>query len=131
MRMHRDDRDDPFDDLFREIERMMNDVIGQGDVDVGFENDAGFGSDTHVDVHETDEEVRVIADIPGVEKEDIDLQCDGTVLTIGAASERRTYDDRVTLPSRVDEHTADATYNNGVLEVVFDQADDSADIDLE
>jgi len=128
--MHRDDRDDPFDDLFREIERMMNDVIGQGDVDVGFENDAGFGSDTHVDVHETDEEVRVIADIPGVEKEGIDLKCDGTVLTIDAGTHSREYHERLTLPSRVDEHSAAATHNNGVLEVTFDREEDSADIEL-
>jgi HSP20 family protein len=128
--MHSDDRDDPFDDLFREIERMMNDVMGQGNVDVGFDADAGFGSDTHVDVHETDEQIRVVADIPGVEKDEIDLKCDGEVLTISAATQRRNYDDRVTLPARVDEHTADATYNNGVLEVVFERADDSADIDV-
>ncbi len=126
--MRRDDRDDPFDDLFREIERMMNDMMGHGSVD--FEADAGFGSDTHVDIHETDDELRVIADIPGVNKDAIDLKCDGETLTISAESDHRQYDDRITLPDRVDEHSASATYNNGVLEVVFDRADDSADIDV-
>ncbi len=132
--MRRDDRDDPFDDLFREIERMMNDMMS-GDVDfessTGLESGPGFGTDTHVDIHETDDEIRVIADIPGVDKEAIDLKCDGEVLTISAANERRQYDDKVSLPGTVDEHSADATYNNGVLEVVFDRADDSADIDLD
>jgi HSP20 family protein len=131
--MRRDDRDEPFDDLFREIERMMNEMMGaeSGSADMHFESSAGFGSDTHVDIHETDDEVRVVADLPGVEKDDIELKCDGKVLTISAASERREYDERVSLPVRVDEHTAAATYNNGVLEVTFDRTDDgSADIDV-
>jgi len=130
--MRRDDRDDPFDDIFREIERMMNEMMGgEGNVDVHFDGDPGFGADTHVDIHETDDEIRVIADLPGVEKEAIDLKCDGTTLTVSASSEHRDYDERVTLPAVVDEHSAAATYNNGVLEVRMDRVDGSADIDLD
>lgn len=125
--MRRDDRNDPFDDIFRELERMMNDVMGGG-VEVG---DAGFGSDTHVDVHETAEEIRVIADLPGVEKGDIGLTCDGKALTISAQNDRREYDERVSLPGRVDEHSARATYNNGILEVTLARADGSAEIDVD
>jgi len=128
----RDDRDDPFEDLFRQLERMMNEMMGEGNVDVDgiATGDTDFGGDTHVDVHETEEDVRVVADLPGVEKDDIDLTCDGEVLTISARSEHRNYEERVSLPVRVDEHSATATYNNGVLEVVFDPLEDSADIDL-
>jgi len=133
--MRRDDRDEPFDDLFREIERMMNEMMNSADRDVGFESatgaENGFGMDTHVDIHETDEEVRVIADLPGVEKEQIELECDGEVLTISAGTDHRQYDERVSLPTRVNEHTASATYNNGVLEVVFEPAEQSSDISLE
>ncbi len=131
--MRRDDRDDPFDDLFREIERMMNEMMSGADMN--FESntnvDAGFGTDTHVDVHDADDEIRVVADLPGVEKQNIDLECDGKTLTVSARSDHREYDERVTLPRRVNEHTATATYNNGVLEVVFEPADQSAGIDLE
>jgi len=123
--MRRDDRDDPFDDFFDEIERMMNDMM-QGDVE-----DSGFGSDTHVTVYEEEDQLRVVADLPGVEKSDISLKCDGDVLTISAATAAREYDERIDLPARVDEHSASATYNNGVLEVTFDRVEDSADIDLE
>lgn len=130
----RDDRDDPFEDLFKQIERMMNEMMGEGSVDMDVDVDRGVsmdgGQDTHVDVHETGDDIRVVADIPGVSKDTIDLQCDGKVLTINARTDHRTYDERVTLPARVDEHTATATYNNGVLEVVFDYAQDSANIDL-
>ena len=125
--MRRDDRNDPFDDIFREIERMMNEMMGGG-VDV---SDAGFGSDTHVDIYETEDSVRVIADLPGVEKDHISLTCDGEALTISADSDRRAYDEHIELPSQVDEHSARATYNNGVLEVTFERADGSAAIDVD
>jgi HSP20 family protein len=126
--MPRDDRDDPFDDIFREIERMMNEMMGGG---FEMEVESGGQADTHVDVQEYDDEIRVVADIPGVEKEDITLKCDGEALTIRAESDRRSYDEHVPLPSRVDEHSATATYNNGVLEVVLEIIEDSADIDIE
>ncbi|SDK41073.1 MULTISPECIES: Hsp20/alpha crystallin family protein [Natronorubrum] len=132
--MRRDDRDEPFDDLFREIERMMNEMMNGADANVDFNSsgvDNGFGMDTHVDIHETDEEIRVVADLPGVEKDNIELECDGKTLTISASSDHREYDERVSLPQRVNEHTASATYNNGVLEVVFDLAEQSSGISLE
>jgi HSP20 family protein len=120
--MDRDDRDDPFGNLFDEIERMMSDVTG---------TDAGFASETHVDVYDEPDGVRVVADLPGVEKDAVDLKCDGELLTISAANDRREYDERVRLPVRVDEHSASASFNNGVLQVRFDRVEDSADIDVE
>ena len=131
--MRRDDRDDPFDDFFRELERMMNDVMGAGG-DVRFDQGGSVGgstaSDVHVDVHETEKSVRVVADLPGVEKESIDLQCDGTVLTLDASSDRQDYHERIRLPATVDEHSASASYNNGILEVSFDRSEDARDISL-
>ena len=137
--MRDDDRDDPFDEFFDEIERMMNEMMGSNanfqfdriDQSGGGQSSGGNSNrDVHLDVHETDEEVRVVADIPGVSKDDIDLKCDGTTLYIEADGGDRQYRERVDLPSRVDEHSASATYNNGVLEVSFDRADDSTTIDL-
>lgn len=122
--MRRDDRDDPFRDIFDEIERMMNQMSGGLD-------DNGFGAETHVDVYDEEDVLRLVADLPGVAKEEIDLKCDGETLTIEAASDRRQYSERVRLPARVDEHSAAATFNNGILEVAFEKVTDSADIDVE
>lgn len=125
--MDRDDRDDPFGDIFDEIERMMNGVAGGGEpVD-----ESGFGTETHVSTYVEDDTVRLVADLPGVSKDGLSLQCDGESLTISGASDRREYEERVTLPVRVDEHSASATFNNGILEVTFDRADDAAAIDVE
>ncbi|QSG05181.1 Hsp20/alpha crystallin family protein [Halapricum desulfuricans] len=130
--MRRDDRDDPFDDFFRELERMMNEMTG-GDFDMHVERHGdgeSHGRDIHLDIYEADDEVRVVADVPGVEKDAIGLKCDGEELTIDAAGPEREYFERVQLPVSVDEHSASATYNNGILEVTFQRRDDSADIDL-
>jgi HSP20 family protein len=125
--MRGDDRDDPFDEFFREIERMMAGMTG-GNVGVG--SDAGFGDDAHFTVYEEGDTLRVVGDLPGVEKENIDVKCDGRYLTVSAGSTRREYEERLTLPAPVDEYTASASFNNGVLEIVLDRVEDSADIDL-
>ena len=130
--MRRDDRDDPFDDFFRELERMMNDMTG-GEFDMRVERHDPEGTptgDVHLDIYEEGDQLRVVADLPGVSKEAIDLKCDGEQLTIDAAGTQREYHERVDLPTRVDEHTADASYNNGILEVTFETSENSANIDL-
>lgn len=124
--MRRDDRDDPFEDIFNEIERMMNEMANG----MGATRSSGFGSDAHVSVYEIDDEVRVVADLPGVEKDELGVKCDGRTVTISAATDHREYEERIELPVRVDEHSASATFNNGVLEITFDRAEDSADIEL-
>lgn len=124
----RDDRD-PFGDIFDEIERMMNGMMGD-DVSIHTDSVTG-GHESHVAVYEDGDIVRAVADLPGVEKADIDLTCDGKHLTITAASDRHEFTERVTLPIRVDERSANATYNNGILEVVFERSDASADINLD
>jgi len=125
--------DDPFDEFFDEIERMMNEMMG-GNAEFQFEHGSGRdpagGTDVHTDIHETEQSVRVVADVPGVRESDIDLKCDGRTLTLRAAGDDREYSERIPLPTRVDEHSADATYNNGVLEVAFDRAEDSTSIDI-
>lgn len=135
--MRRDDRDrdrDPFDDLFRQLERMMNEMMGgevDMDMDMHVEGGSKSSAEAHTAVYEEDDAVRVVVDLPGVPKEEIALECDGRTLSIDAASEHREYAERVRLPTKVDEHAANATFNNGVLEVAFERADTSADINVD
>ncbi|MFX0162101.1 MAG: archaeal heat shock protein Hsp20 [Candidatus Hodarchaeota archaeon] len=72
-----------------------------------------------VDVFEEAENVRIIAEIPGVVKEAIDLKGSEFSLTIRASDSERSYYKEVSLPVAVDPASAKATYNNGVLEVVL------------
>ncbi len=123
--MHRDDRDDPFDDIFREIERMMEEMTG-GDVSVG----ADFGGDAHLRIDETDDVVRVVGDFPGVERDDVAVKCDGRTLTVAASTGHREFEERLTLPASVDAESASASFNNGVLVIDLEREDESASIDL-
>ena len=118
----RDDRDDPFGDIFDEIERMMNEMASAGDHETA--------SDVHVSTYQGDGQVRVVADLPGIDQDELDLKCDGETLTLAVTRDGRRAEESVRLPTRVDEHTADASFTNGVLQVTFDTADSSADIDL-
>lgn len=70
-----------------------------------------------VDVMETDNEVKVIAELPGVEKKDIKLYGTENTLTISVDTAERKYYKKVELPSAVDAKSAKASYKNGVLEV--------------
>ena len=116
--------DDPFDDIFRQLERLMDTVMGaRADVDYRTDRDAA-----HVDVHEYDDRIAVIADLHGIDKDDIDLQCTGRSLSIRADGRVTTYAERVRLPAPVDETGASATYNNGVLEVCIPREDGPANV---
>ncbi|MCS7121574.1 MAG: Hsp20/alpha crystallin family protein [Archaeoglobaceae archaeon] len=72
-----------------------------------------------VDVIETDDEVQVIAEMPGISKDDIELNATEKSLEIRAESESRKYHEVVELPAEVDPDSAKAKYNNGVLEVIL------------
>ncbi len=72
-----------------------------------------------VDVFESDDEVQVVAEMPGVEKDDIKLDATETSLDISAKTKDREYSECVALPARVDPNSAKASYKNGVLEVIL------------
>lgn len=74
-----------------------------------------------VDVIEEEKTIKVIAEIPGVNKEDINLECIDKVLKISAQSVERRYYKEVDLPTEVEAESAKASYKNGILEVVLNK----------
>ena len=72
-----------------------------------------------VDVMSDDNEVKVIAELPGVEKEEIKLDTTSNSLTIDVGAESRKYYKELELPAEVDPASARSSYKNGVLEVTF------------
>jgi len=72
-----------------------------------------------VDIISVDGEVKVIAELPGVEKEDIKLHGTEESLTITVDTPQRKYYKEVKLPARVDPKQAKSSYENGVLEITL------------
>lgn len=91
---------------------------------------AGF---PRLDVSETDTEVHVSAELPGVKQEEIDVEVHADTLRVSGekkdervvtdhnfhAVERRfgKFDRLITLPAEVDSQKAEATFKDGVLTV--------------
>ena len=72
-----------------------------------------------VDIYVTNGEVKVIAELPGVNKEDIQLHGTEDTLTISVDTPERKYYKEVKLPAKVDPKGAKTSYKNGVLEVTL------------
>jgi len=72
-----------------------------------------------VDVVSSGKEVRVIAEMPGVNKEDISVTVKETSMTISVDKEDRGYYKELELPGVVDPNGARSNYNNGILEVTI------------
>ncbi len=64
-------------------------------------------------------EVKVIAEIPGVSKEDVKIRSTEKRVEISAERGDRKYRAEVDLPVEVDVNSGRAKYNNGVLEITF------------
>jgi HSP20 family protein len=70
-----------------------------------------------VDVIDKDKDVVIVAELPGVERNDINLDTTEDHLAISVDTSERKYHKELTLPARVDPKSARASYRNGVLEV--------------
>jgi HSP20 family protein len=72
-----------------------------------------------VDVVDGDKQVRIIAELPGVKKEDIDLQIRDNNLTISVDTTDRKYRKELRLPESTDVDGAKSSFNNGILEITL------------
>lgn len=61
--------------------------------------------------------LKVVAEMPGVQREDIEIEVRENSLSIKAQNKDRNYDTEVPLETPVDANETKASYNNGVLEV--------------
>ena len=72
-----------------------------------------------VDVISTDGEIKIVAELPGIEKEDIKLHGTEDILTISVDTLKRKYFKEVEMPAKIDPRKAKTVYKNGVLEVTI------------
>ncbi|NLD67805.1 MAG: Hsp20/alpha crystallin family protein [Limnobacter sp.] len=119
---------DPFAEVFPELFRSVLQPVRAGN--------GGDALEIKVDVKETDSEYKVQAEMPGVKKEDIQVQIDGNRVAIQAEVKRESEQkegERVLrseryygsvarsfmLANEVDEAKASARFDNGVLSLTL------------
>ena len=136
--VHRGEEQSPFLTLHREMNRLFDDVFRGFDASpFGFPerlSERGMGW-PHIEVSEAGNEVKVTAELPGLEEKDVDVQLANGVLTI--KGEKRTeIEDKDRLFSErtygrferripvddIDEDKVKASFKNGVLTVTFPKA---------
>ena len=78
-----------------------------------------------VDLSSTDKEVKVVVEIPGIKKENIKINAYVNTVEITSDDSERKYHKVIELPTETDIDTAKSTYNNGILEVIFNKKKES------
>jgi HSP20 family protein len=125
--------DDPFIRLWNDVDRLFGDVM-QGAQGTGLAGRRPAGTiGLPLEVRETGAELRVVAELPGVEEKDVSVELVGDVLTI--KGEKRTGEERegegyhlaerrygtfartLRLPFAAEADEVRATFGNGVLTV--------------
>ena len=72
------------------------------------------------DITTTDKEVKVVVEMPGIDKKDIKISAyDSSVEISTANTAQRKYRSIIELPPEADIETVKSTYNNGILEITF------------
>jgi HSP20 family protein len=71
------------------------------------------------EVIEEENEVKVIIELPGVEKEDIEIYASDGKLTVSVDSGGKSYYKEVEIPKDVESEKAKTTYRNGILEITL------------
>jgi HSP20 family protein len=74
-----------------------------------------------MDVIEGKDKVRVIIELPGVQKEDVKVTAEGIWLNVSVDTENRKFSKRIDLPCQVRSDSAVTSYRNGVLEIALDR----------
>jgi HSP20 family protein len=128
----RDNDTHPLLSLHREVNRLFDDVFRGFGVPAlaGLDHAAGW---PHVELGETDREIRVTAELPGLDEKDVEITVEDGALTLRGEKRSEVKDNdrgytersygrferRIGLPRGVDRDIASATFRNGVLTVTL------------
>ncbi|MFZ0183443.1 MAG: archaeal heat shock protein Hsp20 [Nitrosotalea sp.] len=63
--------------------------------------------------------LKIVAEMPGVEKNDIKIEVIGRTVNLDAENGDKKYHTKIPIKQKVDEDSVKATYSNGILEVKF------------
>lgn len=135
--IYRDSDRDPFMALHREMNRLFDDAFrGFGSRLPSFGGFAGAGWPS-VEISDNDKEIRVTAEVPGMEENDIEVLLEDGVLTLKGEKRSETEDKdrqfserfygrferRIPLGLEVEEDKVAADFHNGVLTVTLPRSE--------
>ncbi len=132
-------REDPFNYIQQQMNRMFDETFGFPPLGTGLRQDTGLrqGLAFHpaVEISETEDEVRLLAELPGIESKDLDVDVTEECIVLrGEKREERQseeqgrylaercygrFERQVPLPAEVDAEKAKAKFKDGVLEVTL------------
>lgn len=75
-------------------------------------------------INEKDRVLKLVAEMPGIEKSDIQVNVADSVVSISAEHGDRKYATKVPIKYKIDENSAKAKYTNGVLELTLSLAEE-------
>lgn len=129
----------PFFSLYREINRMFDDVFRGFDLAPTLVPSAQAFEQYNwpkMEVDETDKEVRIAAELPGLEEKDVNLEIANGVLSISGEKKSETEDKEHRFSERyygrferriplegLDEDKASASFKNGVLTITLPKSE--------
>jgi HSP20 family protein len=87
--------------------------------------DSEASKEPHADIIERDETISVTVELPGIERDDIDIDIDGRKMTIEVDDQHRSIRKEIELPCGVDEESVKATFKNGVLDIILNKTEDT------
>ncbi len=138
---------DLFEDLLEDMIDRIEELVGDGSpATYGFSitkrpgevpEIVEFGSRSEVnepvlegyrpllELFETDDNVHVIIELPGIDKENIRMDATENTLTIQVTIDEQTYSETFDLPARVDPVSAVASYRNGVIDITLVRTGDA------
>jgi HSP20 family protein len=127
--MWRDAERSPLGSFRREIDRLFDDMFRSPVL--GFGGGLGTGGWPQIEVKETDRELLVTAEVPGMNEKDVELLLDNGTLTLrGERKEEKDergyserwygrFERRIPLPQYIDENGCSAEFRDGLLRVTL------------
>ncbi|HLT76399.1 MAG TPA: Hsp20/alpha crystallin family protein [Ferrovibrio sp.] len=124
----------PFLALHREVNRLFDDVFRSFDGGAFAPLASWSGGWPHVEISDSEREIRICAELPGMEEKDVELRLEDDMLVLrGEKRAERQEDDgrhfserfygrferRIPLPAEIDEEKVSASFRNGVLDITL------------
>jgi len=136
------DEEHPIAALRRQMDRLFEDFFRGFEIEPfwGFESRLGRFS-PRVNVTETDDEIRVTAELPGLDEKDIEVTLDRDMLTIKGEKKQEheekkgnyyrmertfgSFQRTIPLPAEVQEDKAEASFEKGVLTITLPKTEEA------